>query len=97
MKTIHRNYSPEPILDPIFINQDFLKYLDGKQLKFLGAILTCKQYEQFYPTNKFIAFFGGFNDMKEVENIKKSLINIGLLKTDMTLNLKDWERRVHKI
>lgn len=95
MKRTNKSVHTEPILNPIFLNSNFLRYLNGEQLKVIGAILTCKQYEQFSPTNnKFIAFLSGFDNEKKVENIKKSLIDMGLLKNDMSLDLNNWESRL---
>ncbi|MCT7910687.1 hypothetical protein N5912_02490 [Arcobacter lacus] len=98
MSRTNKSVHTELILNPIFLNSNFFRYLEDEQLKVIGAILTCKQYEQFSPTNnKFIAFLSGFDNEKKVENIKKSLIDIGLLKNDMSLDLSNWERRVPKL
>lgn len=95
MRRTYKSVHTEPILNPIFLNSNFLRYLNGEQLKVIGAILTCKQSEQFSPTNnKFIAFLSGFDNEKKVENIKKSLIDMGLLKNDMSLDLNNWESRL---
>lgn len=94
MKRTNKSVHTEPILNPIFLNSNFLRYLDCEQLKVIGAILTCKQYERFSPTNKIIAFFSGLNDENKVEKVKKSLIDIGLLKIDMSLDLSNWESRL---
>ncbi|MFW0695705.1 hypothetical protein ACN09X_04855 [Aliarcobacter butzleri] len=95
MKKTKKSVHTEQILNPIFLNSNFLRYLDGEQLKVIGAILTCKQHEQFSPTNnKFIAFLSGFDNENKVEIIKKSLIDIGLLNSDMSLDLSNWESRL---
>lgn len=84
-------------IQPILIDRNFIEFLNEEQLKVIGAILASNQQKSSFPlSDRSIAFFGGFNDIKIVEKIKKSLEDIGLLKKDMTLDFVNWERNIKK-
>ncbi len=84
----HKSYAPTK---PIMMEKNYFRHLNNEQFKVVGAIIAYLQNNgnKQLPSNETIAFFCGFNDTQIVKKTKESLIEIGLLKQDMTIN-QNW-------
>lgn len=92
----HKQQKQQSFYSPtksIMIDRKYIKHLNNEQFKVVGAIIAYFQNQNTknkqFPSNEAIAFFCGFNDTQIVKRTKESLIEIGLLKQDMTIN-QNW-------
>ncbi|OCL90604.1 hypothetical protein [Aliarcobacter thereius] len=80
-------------IENILINPNFIKHLNDKQFKLIGAIILCNQQKKQFGLRE-ISFYSGLTNLETIEKIKKSLVEIKLLNENWELDVSSWEKRI---
>lgn len=82
-------------IENILINRNFIRHLNDEQFKLIGAVVFCNQLKKNFGLKE-ISFYSGFTNLETIEKIKKSLIEIELIKDNWELDISSWEKRSTK-